>query len=430
MFKINRRLKELTRTDQRLEISIYGAGKMGNGLINQLSRIDGIRPSVVINRTTAKARRALLKAGVRPEDIVETRSLEEARRALDQGLFVISDRKDLGYRLEPIQAIVDATGDPAYGADLAYEAMDHKKHVIMLNVECDCVIGPILYKKAQENQVVYTGTKGDEPGAIMELADFAYSLGFDLLAVGKGKNNKLDRYANEDSLADQAKKKGLNPRMLTSFVDGTNTMIELTTVANALGFLPDVEGCHGISTDPKRAAQDFSLKSQGGVLSSYGIVDFAFGMAPGVFAIVTSDQEEVVDLMDYLSMGEGPNYLIYRPYHLTSLETPITIFEAIVENEASLAPIKGQVADTITYAKRDLKKGDSLGGIGSRDVYGLITSHERQRAKNYLPIALITENTYLLEDVKKDQVISYDMVQLDEGESLVRLRKRQEELGL
>ena len=430
MFKIGKKLAQLTSQGKRLEVAIYGAGKMGNGLINQLSRIDGIRPSVVVNRTPAKARKALLKAGVLGEKILETDDLKRAQAWLDQGGFVIGRKKELGYGLAGIEAIVDATGDPEYGALIAYGAIENKKHIIMLNVECDSVVGPILYQMAKEANLVYTGTKGDEPGAIIELAEFAQATGFDLLAVGKGKNNKLDRYATEDSLAEEAGKKGLNPRMLTSFVDGTNTMIELTSVANALGFLPDVDGCHGIETNPKRAAKDFSLKSQGGVLDKYGVVDYAFGMAPGVFALVTTDQKEVADLMNYLSMGEGPNYIIYRPYHLTSLETPITIYQALVEKEASIAPYKGQVADTISYAKRDLKKGDLLDGIGSKDLYGLITSHEKQKQNNYLPIGLVGKNTYLKVDVKKDQPLTYDMVELDEGSILTRLRRRQEEMGL
>lgn len=179
--------------------------------------------------------------------------------------------------------------------------------------------------------------------------------------------------------------------MLTSFVDGTNTMIELTSVCNALGFLPDTFGCHGIASSPESAVEDFKLKQDGGNLDNYKVVEFSKGMAPGVFIIVTSDKEDVRDLMKFLGFGDGPNYLMYRPYHLTSLEAPITIYKAVVENEATIAPIQGQVADTVTIAKRDIKKGETLDGIGSEKVYGKITSHTRSMKEDLLPIGMITE---------------------------------------
>lgn len=129
-------------------------------------------------------------------------------------------------------------------------------------------------------------------------------------------------------------------------------------------------------------------------------------------------------------MGDGPNYVLYRPYHLTSLETPITIYNAIVEKDPTIVPEKGQVSDTITLAKRDLKKGQTLEGIGGKDVYGQIISHIDQRKKNLLPIGLITKKTKLKVDVKKDEQITIDMVELEEDQVIIKLRKKQDELGL
>ncbi len=139
--------------------------------------------------------------------------------------------------------------------------------------------------------------------------------------------------------------------MLAGFIDGTNTMIELTSAANALGFVPDVIGCHGPTTTANELGKLFSLKEQGGILNNYKTVDFAFGVAPGVYAIVTSDSDEVHDLMKYLKMGDGPNYAIYRPYHLTSLETPITIYNAIVEKESTISPAFKSLLATVTVSE-------------------------------------------------------------------------------
>lgn len=430
MFRMKRKLTKLNLMGDKVRIGLVGVGKMGRGLIHQMSRIDGMRPSLIVDEVPEKAFEALVAAGVDIQDIVRTNSLSEAKMAIEKDKFIVSEDYELGYKLDKIEAMVDATGNPPFGAKMAYDSINNGKHVIMLNVECDAVVGPILNMMAKKNDVVYTGSAGDEPGAIVELADFAISLGFELLAVGKGKNNPLNKYITEDDVREEALEKGLYPKILTSFIDGTNTMIELNSVANALGFVPDVMGCHGVTTNPKEIANVFKLKSQGGVLNKYGIVDFAFGMAPGVFAIVTSEAEEVKELMKYLKMGDGPNYSLYRPYHLTSLETPITIYDAIVEKEPTIVPLKGQVADVVTVAKRDLKKGEKLEGMGSKQVYGTLVTHEEQRSGNYLPIALIGKKTELLVDVKKDEIIRYDMVKLDEDSLIVKLREEQDRLGL
>ena len=430
MNKMQRKLVDLDNHGQKVRVGLVGCGKMGSGLVSQLSRIKGMRPSVIIDRHVDKCVTALRKAGVKDVDIVRTTDLKVAENAIKNNSFVVSDDYTLSYKLDMIDGVIDATGNPPFGTQLAVESIEHEKHTILLNVECDAVVGPILNEMAKKKGVVYTGSAGDEPGAIIQLSDFALGLGFKLLAVGKGKNNPLDNYTNEDILREEALSKGLVPKMLTSFVDGTNTMIELTAVANALGFTPDVLGCHGITTNIHDIADKFKLKEQGGILNNYNIVDFAFGVAPGVFAIVTHDTNEVHDLMEYLSMGKGPNYTLYRPYHLTSLETPLTIYDAIVEKEPTIYPKYGQVSDTITVAKRDIKKGQKIEGIGGRDCFGKITSHKHQMENNLLPMPIITEKTTAKVDIPKDTLITYDMVNLDEDHIITKLRKRQDELGL
>lgn len=430
MFRIKRKLHEMCKNGEKIRIGLIGCGKMGKGLVSQLKHIDGIRPSVIVDHTPSKARDALLAVGVAPERILMTSDIDEALEFLKSDDYVVTDREELCYLPDSIDAVVEATGVPATGAEIALKAIEHKKHVIMLNVECDSAVGPLLLKKAREAGVVYTGTKGDEPGAILDLVDFALSAGFQVVAVGKGKNNKLDHSATPESLAEEARERGLSPRMLCSFVDGTNTMTELTSAANALGFIPDVPGCHGITTNPKEIGNLLKLKEQGGILNQYGIVEFAFGMAPGVFAIVTTEEPDVVSLMDYLGMGKGPNFTLYRPFHLTSLETPITIFDAVIEGESSIIPIRGQVADAVTVAKRDCRAGEPCGGIGSDAVYGSIVSHEDQKANRWVPIALINSRAVFARDVKKGQYITEEDVVLDEEAAITRLRREQDALGL
>ncbi|WP_106461619.1 NAD(P)H-dependent oxidoreductase [Anaerococcus sp. Marseille-P3915] len=430
MLKINRNLREMKDNGESIKLAIIGCGKMGASLISQLSKIDAMEVKLVVDRNPRKAIKALVQAGVSEDKIIYTDDYNEGYEVLEKGFVAVSTNHRLAYKLLQINAVVDCTGNPPFGAVIARKTIQYHKHMISFNVECDATVGPVLHDMAKKAGVVYTGILGDEPGAIIDLVDNAYGMGLKVLVAAKGKNNPLDNYATAEILEEEAKKKGLSPRMLTSFVDGTNTMIELNAVCNALGFLPDTFGCHGITTSPERAVEDFKLKADGGVLNSYGIVDFSPGMAPGVFIIVTSDQEDVRDLMKFLGFGDGPNYLLYRPYHLTSLEAPITIYDAVVENEPSIAPIHGQVADTVTVAKRDIKKGEKLEGIGSDRVFGKLTSHDRCLNEDLLPIGLITPNTEAIVDIKKDTVIDMSMVKIDEKATITRLRRRQNSMKL
>lgn len=425
---MNRELIGLAKQEKAIKVAIVGTGKMGRGLVIQLSRIKGMLPQLVINRNGEKALNSLLKAGVRKDEIVVTNSLTKLNSALEKGKFVVSEDMDLAAKANTIHAIVDATGVPEVGAKLALAAIENRKHIIMLNVEADSVIGPILYKYAKEAGVIYTGTAGDEPGAVMELYDFAKRLGFEVLAMGKGKNNPLDVEANPDSVQEDAFKKALNPRMLTGFIDGTNTMIEMTCIANATGFIPDIRGGHGIDSNIEDLVDFFKLKEEGGILNSYQVVDYVRGIAPGVFLIFTTDLEDIHDQLRYLNMGEGPNYVLYRPYHLTSLETPNSIFEACLNHKPTIAPTKGLVADTIAIAKKDLKAGERLDGIGGFTVYGSIEKYKVAKEENLVPIGLIDEKAKALKAIKKGQAITYDMIELNTSTEIYRLRKLQEKI--
>lgn len=415
---------------ESIRLAVMGAGKMGTSLISQLANIDAMEVKLVIDRTPQKAIDALVRSGVAEDKIIYTDDYNEGYEILEKGYVCVSTNYRLSYKLMQINAVVDCTGNPSFGAVIARKTIQYHKHMISFNVECEATVGPVLHDMAKKAGVVYTGILGDEPGAIIDLCDQAFGMGLDVLVAAKGKNNRLDEYVTPDQVRAEAIEKGLNPKMLTSFIDGTNTMIELNSVCNALGFLPDTFGCHGIETSPENAVEDFKLKSDGGILDNYKVVEFSKGMAPGVFIIVTSDKEDVRDLMRFLGFGDGPNYLMYRPYHLTSLEAPITIYNAVVENEPTIAPIQGQVADTVTIAKRDIKKGETLDGIGSEKVFGKLTSHTRSMKEDLLPIGLITPKTVAKVDIPKDTLIDMTMVEIDERATITRLRRRQNSMKL
>ena len=55
MLSMKKKLDELSENGRDIKIGIVGIGKMGRGLVNQLSYIKGIKPSLLINRTPQKA---------------------------------------------------------------------------------------------------------------------------------------------------------------------------------------------------------------------------------------------------------------------------------------------------------------------------------------------------------------------------------------
>lgn len=429
MLGLNKKLSQLDEEGKKIKVGLVGAGQMGKGMVSQMSLMKGMIPALVVDNDIESAVEAYTLSGIKREDIVTARKLEDVNIAMESGKYVAAEDSEFVTKSNLIDVVVDATGVPDVGAKLAMDSIFNKKHIVMLNVEADVVVGPILNKMAQNAGVVYTGTAGDEPGAVKELYDFADAAGFDVLAIGKGKNNPVDLEATPDSVQEKALKSGVKPRMLASFVDGTKTMVEMSCMANATGFIPDIRGGHAPSAVVDELPKIFSLKSEGGILNKYKIVDYVNGVAPGVFVIITSKLPQVQHEMEYLSMGPGPNYVLYRPYHLTSLETPLTVARAAIYNEPTIVPMDGKpIAETITIAKKDLKLGERLDGIGGFTVYGSIDTYETAKKENLVPIGLINENTVVKKDIKKGEFITYDMVELDTTTLIYKLRKLQEDI--
>ncbi len=320
--------------------------------------------------------------------------------------------------------VVEATGVTEIGARVAYDAIQEGKHVVMLNAETDVTVGAVLGRMARSAGVIYTGSAGDEPGVIMDLYDFARSLGFEVVVAGKGKNNPLDTTATPDSVAEEAESKRMNPKMLAAFVDGTKTMVEMAAVANAVGFSPDVPNMHGPEeTVPSRLGELFSLRDEGGILSRYGVVDYVRGVAPGVFVIVRSGAEPVRETMEYLGMGAGPNHVFFRPYHLTSLETPLSVARAAMYGEPTIISQERLMAEVVTVAKRDIAAGEKLGGIGSADYYGGLYSYSE--ATEMLPLGLAA-GARTTQPVQRGDVVPRTGVELADSSFVVNLRRLQD----
>ncbi|GFP27517.1 hypothetical protein HKBW3S33_00930, partial [Candidatus Hakubella thermalkaliphila] len=245
MLRLNSKLEELEEVGQSIKVALAGAGQMGKGLVSQISQMKGMQIVAVADLYPERGVQAFQEAGLSDEEIIVTDSLDEADEAIFDDKVVVTRELRVLTRLVEADVVVEATGSPNAGALVGFLAINNGKHVVMLNVEADVTVGSLLNSLAENAGLVYTLSAGDEPGALIELYNFADALGFRIVAAGKGKNNPLDRYATPDDLIQLAAEKGASPKMLTAFVDGTKTMVEMNAVSNATGLVPDVPGMHG-----------------------------------------------------------------------------------------------------------------------------------------------------------------------------------------
>jgi predicted homoserine dehydrogenase-like protein len=420
------KLLDRAEAGRPVTLGVVGAGQMGTGLVSQMAPLPWFDVTGVADIDLDRARAAYRSAGI-PDDMVDVaEDLAAAERSRAAGHKIVTRSAELLAHLPGNEAIVDATGVPEVGAVVADAAIRGGQHVVMLNVEADVTVGRALKRMADAAGVIYSTSAGDEYAPAKELVEFARTLGFGVVAAGKGKNNPLDRSATPDTQAERAKAIGANPWMLAGFVDGTKTAVEMSCLANATGLVPDIRGMHGPNATVAELPKLFCPRHEGGILLRKGVVDYAIGVAPGVFCVIETDSPIVADEMRYLSMGSGPYWVLFRPYHLTSLETAITVATAAIYHEATIAPGPKPIAEAITIAKRDLKAGEKLDKMGGWMHYALAESAEIATAEDLLP-AGIAEGAVLTKDVPMGDAIRRSEVEPNQSTLLYRLRIRQEE---
>ena len=431
MLNMDKKLAQREAEGKIIRTGLVGAGQMGRGMVSQMVGMKGIMPAIVADIKIENVINAFHYAGIKDEDIAKTNSLAEANKFMEMGKYVATENADLISTANLVECAIDVTGVPEIGVRIATDALNNKKHVVMMDVETDVVIGPWLKKLGDKNGVIYTGSAGDEPGAVMELYCFARAMGMQVRVMGKGKNNKLDYACNPDTVLEEATRRKMSPRMLCAFKDGTKTMVEMTAMSNATGLVPDVIGGHGVVTKPgtegiKQLNDFFKLKKDGGILNKHGVVEYVNGVAPGVFVTVATDNEEIAYQMQYHSMEPGPLWTLYRPYHLCNLETPLTVAKLVIDHEPTIIPLDGPVSECITVAKRDLKAGETIDGIGGYTTYGSIATAEETYKKGYVIYGLVNKKTKMLRDVPKGQLLTLDDVELDTTTQLYKTRKEQD----
>ncbi len=422
-----RDLEARADTGNPIRIGLIGCGEMGTDVIARVAHMKGIEVSAVSDRGLSRAEKAL-EVTYGDSDLGRIVSTQSAMTdAIEMGKMAISSDSKMITENPMIDVVIDATGIPSVGAELGLHAMEHGKHLTMMNVEADVCIGPYLKSEAERLGVVYSLGAGDEPSSCMELIEFVSAMGHEIVCAGKGKNNPLNFDAVPDDYQAEADRRNMNVRMLVEFVEGSKTMVEMCAIANATGLVPDTAGMHG----PAAALEDLSStlipQEDGGVLSQKGCVDYSVGkgVAPGVFVIADMSHPRITERMEDLKMGKGPYFTFHRPFHLTSLEVPLTCARSVLYGKADMVPLSKPFAEVCALAKKDLQPGDTLDQIGEYTYRAWVMGKSEAGSSNAIPCGLL-EGATVTAPIKKGDLITYDNTSVAEDSKIAQMRAKQD----
>lgn len=421
MILVDTALEERRRAGNPVRVALTGAGFMGRGVTLQISTaVPGMRVAAIANRTIENALRAYREAGV--ENVRVAKTPQELNDAIARGVPVVTSDHMAVCDAPGIEAVLEVTGEVDLGAKIALRAMEAGKHVVLMNAELDGTVGPLLKVYADRAGVVISNVDGDQPGNIMNLYRFVKCIGLRPVLCGNIKGLQ-DHRRTPETQRSFAEKHHQKPRMVTSFADGTKISFEMAVTANATGMRVGRRGMYGPSC--KHVSEALNLFPMDEMMST-GLVDYILGAepGPGVFVLAYGDHPIQQRYLTYFKMGDGPLYCFYTPYHLCHMETPLTLARAVLFRDAAVTPAGRPVTDVITMAKRELKAGEVLDGIGGFTVYGMLENYETARAENLVPMG-VAEGCKVRRDLPIDHPITYDDIELPPGRLIDRLRAEQ-----
>ena len=430
----------------------------GTAVITQARYIPLLEIPIIADVDPQAARLAYHHAGITDDDIAICDNRSDAIRAIESGKFVIVEDPMLLMDI-PIDVIVESTGVPEAGARHAHQAIQHEKHVAMINKETDAVIGPILKHLADRAGVVYTPVDGDQHGLLIGLVLWARSLGLEVLAGGKARNSECiydletrtvscgratitvdesEAWAL-DRVADGEASRYITARreMLASFPKTSNSDLgEMTVAANATGLMPDTPPLHLPVVRISEIPEVLCPVEEGGILRTKGAIDIVTclrqtndaGLGGGVFIVVSCENDYsrmILTTKGLIPNGRGSTAVIYRPYHLCGVETPISILSAALLNVPTGAATVQPQVDLVAKSNCELKVGTILGGGHSDDIDAAILPASPIAEGNPLPLYLLTGNC-LSEEVAAETLITEEMVDLPSDSLLWSLRRQQD----
>jgi predicted homoserine dehydrogenase-like protein len=439
---LHRLLQERAARNDPVRVVLIGAGKFGSMYLSQARRTAGIRVLAVADLVPDRARASLARVGW-PAGQYAARSLDQADRG---GTTCVTDDAMAAIAHPRTEVVIDATGHPAAGIAHALACCEHRKHIVMVNVEADALAGPLLARRAREAGIVYSLAYGDQPALICELVDWARAAGFTVVAAGKGTKYLPEYHAatprtvwGHYGFSEEMVAKGdFNAQMFNSFLDGTKSGIEMTAVANATGLTPAPAGLAFPPCGVDDLPRVLRPVGSGGTLHHAGQVEVISSLERdgrpvfrdlrwGVYVTFAAEHEYVRRCFHEYGIVTDPSgeyAAMYKPSHLIGLELGISVASAAVRREATGAPDAWR-ADCVATAKRALEAGEVLDGEGGFTVWGRLMSAADSAARRALPIGL-AHKVKLKRDVAAGETVSWDDVEHDAASEAVRVRREME----
>ena len=423
MIIVDAALQEREEQGRPIRVAMLGAGFMGQGLTNQIvNSVPGMRMVGVYNRHLEKATHVYAYAGV--SNAVAVRTPGELEDAIRAGNPVVTEDAFLLSRSEQVDVLVDVTGSVEFGARVALDAFQHGKDVVLMNAEIDATIGPILQTYAAKHGVILSACEGDEPGLQVNLYRWVRGLGLIPRVMGNVKGLQ-DPYRTPTTQLAFAEKWGQNPAMVTSFADGSKISFEQAVVANATGFVVQSRGMSRGREYRDDVMKIGALYDADDLRRLGGVVDYVVGTPlTKVFCLAEHADPKQQRYLNLYKMGDGPLYAFFIPYHLVHFEVPNAIARVVLFRDSVAKPLGGPVVEVCAVAKRALEAGEVLDDYGMYMTYGEAVNASEMSERRYLPEGLV-EGCRLTRDVGKDQVITYDDVELPAGRLADRLRAEQ-----
>ena len=436
------RLAALAEAGTPVRVGVIGAGKFGSMFLSQAPRTPGLHVVGIADLDAARARAAAARVGW-PAERCAARSFGQALR--DGTTRIVEDAEAL-IAADGIDVIIEATGNPAAGIRHALLCCEHRRHVVMVNVEADALAGPLLARRAAEAGVLYSFAYGDQPALIAELVDWARTAGFEVVCAGKG-TKYLPAYhtSTPDTVwghygltPEQVAGGDFNPQMFNSFLDGTKSALEMAAVANATGLLPPPDGLAFPPCGADDLADVLRPRAAGGTLSHKGCVEVVSSLERdgrpvprdlrwGVYVVFEAPSDYVRKCFAEYGLrtdASGRYSATYKPYHLIGLELGLSVASVALRGEATGAT-RGFHGDVVAVAKQDLAAGARLDGEGGHAVYGKLMPAQASLAAGGLPIGL-AHGVVLKQAVMAGQAVRWQDVAFDAADPAVRFRREME----
>jgi predicted homoserine dehydrogenase-like protein len=425
-----RLLAERNAAGKPVRVALIGAGKFGSMFLSQVPHTRGLEVPVIVDLDPERAREACRTVGWDAERIAATTFTADVTKATSGN----------------VDAIVEATGNPAVGIKHARAAIAAGKHIVMVNVEADVLAGPLLAEEARKAGVVYSLAYGDQPALTAEIVDWARATGFRVVAAGKGTKylpayhdvTPDDIWSHYGLSADEAQSAGMNPQMFNSFLDGTKSAIEMAAIANATGLDVPSDGLSFPPCGVDDLPHVMRPRDKGGVLEKPGVVEVVSSLERdgrpvyrdlrwGVYAVLEAPNEYAADCFKQYGLrtdSSGYYAAMYKPYHLIGLELNISILSAVLRGEPTGQP-HGFRGDVAAVAKRNLRAGEMLDGEGGYTVWGKLMPATASLKAGALPIGL-AHRLRLKHDVAHGTVVRWDDVEIDASNETFKTRRAME----